>query len=171
MIQETRLDSSGSLFGRLQSSYELSWGAGFDTGWDSFLEKSSSRQAGTFAGSLLVLNKVPDEVPFRGVASLAEAPLYLVPRSLWPSKPSLSNGIEVSIVFYDQPSYTPSSSTLLLFGEGYWYLGVTGVAVLSLEAGLLLGVIDRYLASGVGPAIRACLLPTLVAWRTTTCSG
>ena len=146
----------------LAQGYRDSWGSGLGTGWDLFVDKSLNRQAGVFAGLGLVVDRVPSRIEHRGVDDLVSVPTALVPRALWPSKPVLSSGAEISTLFYDLPSETRSSSSLLVIGDGYWYAGLIGVVAVAGAVGLVYGFVDTRFRSGAGLVVRIALIPYLV---------
>lgn len=154
--------SQGEVFTRVQDAWDTSWGSGIGVGWQSFVDKSMGRQAGAAQAPAVALARIPNEIPYKGIDAFVSIPTGLVPRVLWPGKPVLTSGIEISEQIYRIRAGTTTSSTLSTFGEAYWYLGFVGVLV----AGLVLGVAYRLLVNNTlavgAAAVFAPFLGTLL---------
>lgn len=98
-----------------------------------------------------------------------ESPLYfasaVVPRVLWPEKPSLSLGYEYGIAYcHLRPEYLTHSASITLLGQPAERAGWTGLAVAQalLFAALLCATALAVRAGPAGPIGLAALLPWLV---------
>lgn len=145
----------------ISTGYSETWGKGFTTGWDVFADKALGRQAGVVVSITRVLDRVPERIPFKGLEQLAETPFAVVPRFLWPGKPSLSDGPEVSVKFLDAPHTTRSSGSIMIIGDAYWFAGLSGVLTVAIFAGGLIGFVDSRLASHAAVILRISLLPAI----------
>lgn len=95
-----------------------------------------------------------------------ETPFYfvsaVVPRVLWPAKPSLSNGRAIGIAYCRQPVDTIHDASVLLLGEPLIKAGPLGLAVAGGVLVLLLGGVT--VATARGGAMGAVTLAALLPW-------
>ena len=167
MVQASRgVNEAPSGDTSLRSAYSASWGSGFTTGWNSFTTKALGRQASVLAGTGRAVDRVPNPVPFRGLDEMLLVPTYSIPRAVWPSKPSLSTGVEVSIEFFDHPASTRSSSSLTTFGDAYWYSGLRSLILAGILVGGVMGLMDAGLRSRAAAVCRIAVLPLVVDFDT-----
>lgn len=179
VVQATRASgTSGSFVGDLEAAYSESWGRGLGTGWEYFVDKSVGRQAGVLAGATRVLERVPDSIPYQGQTGLLSVPAAFVPRFVWPGKPVVSGGVEVTRLFYDGPANSRTSNTLLLFGDAYWIFGVPAVLLIALFFGAVLAIVDSLYRSNAALLVQFGLLPTILnleanvrTWMVATLQG
>jgi hypothetical protein len=78
----------------------------------------------------------------------------LIPRALWPDKPTIDYGQRVSAAAYGQ-NYGQSSSTITTIGDTLVNFSILGVGIASVLLGLILSLAERRIRAGVG-------LPSLV---------
>jgi hypothetical protein len=110
--------------------------------------KLIGRVAGNVQILGVVLRYVPIQVPFLGTQDLIEAPLFVVPRFVWPDKPSptLIGGF-TSLVFLNEDNNSVTPTT---FGDLYLHGGVPTVAIGMFLLGVLLSVQYRLFVPGIG---------------------
>lgn len=78
----------------------------------------------------LIVAKTPDTVPYADMNEIFVAPaLGVVPRSLWPSKPVLDAGYQVTRNYYGSSSFSSAAVTISgdLWRHGGWLLVVAGM--------------------------------------------
>ena len=92
----------------------------------------------------VIMQKTPEVVPFRPAGDIVTAPLLgLVPRSVWPEKPVLDAGYQMSSVYYGLPSSVHTSSALTPYGD-LWRHGGLPVVILGMAAlGVLVRTVDE----------------------------
>jgi hypothetical protein len=103
----------------------------------------------------------PDEIPFLNGETYALLPLYLIPRFLYPDKPTTQSGLSLLNVRYGLQSTITTKSTTIGWGtisEGYANFGYEGVVVVALIYGALAGFFTR-----ISFGKSALSLPTLLA--------
>lgn len=84
----------------------------------------------------------PTAVPFRSPVELVQAPLIsIVPRLVWPGKPVLDVGLQLTQEYYD--SNTVNAAAITPFGDLYRHGGWLPLAFGSVVLGLLARVIDN----------------------------
>ena len=117
-----------------------------------------------------VLEKTPSDVPYQNGRLYSYMVITLIPRFLWPEKPSFSEANRFYQVAYGltDPGRLDSVSIAVGFlTEGYINFGLIGVAGVMYGVGLILGVIQRCsfgLTSGtLFCAIRVALVPDFMA--------
>jgi hypothetical protein len=86
----------------------------------------------TIDSPAIIVQRTPSQIPYGSGAELAQAPaLDLIPRALWPGKPILAVGYQVSQQYYDLPAsvYTASAVTPEgdLYRHGGWVPVVAGI--------------------------------------------
>ena len=147
------------------SSFSDSWGSGLRAGWDEFVDKAAGRQAQVAHMPGIILRRVPSEIEFAGYDRLLALPTYLVPRVVWPDKPTLSRGVDFSVQVLNMPSDTRSSSAVTVVGEAYMIGGYGGVLV----AMLVLAWLFAFLAANTSllgnQALYAALVPSFIDWE------
>ena len=80
-------------------------------------------------GPAIILQRTPGQIPFSSPFQLIEAPLtYMVPRALWPGKPTLETSIEFSQQYYGIPSVIITASAISPIGDLYRHGGLIPVA-------------------------------------------
>jgi hypothetical protein len=95
----------------------------------------------------IIMQRTPGQVAFLSPLQLATAPVIgIVPRALWPGKPILLSGYQVSQLYYELPStvYTSSAVTPVgdLYRHGGWVPVIVGMFVIGWGVRLLDGVLD-----------------------------
>jgi hypothetical protein len=120
-------------YGRIDmtSLTDTSAAESFDLGGQEIIERTT-----TSDGTLPILARVPDHVPFTYGSTYLAALLVPVPRSLWPEKPKMVGG-QVAEVFFRSLGGIPPSPV----GEAFWNFHVPGVIVVF----LLFGIWHRWL--------------------------
>jgi hypothetical protein len=114
----------------------------------------------------IIVQRTPGQVGFLSSAQLAEAPLVdIVPRVLWPGKPILATGYQLSQAYYGLPStvYTSSAITPVgdLYRHGGWVPVLAGMFLLGCAVRLLDGALDVR-ANPHAVFLVLLLFPTLV---------
>lgn len=129
-----------------------SWGRGFNVAWNMLTDKTMRRQAVVAHTPGIIIMRTPDDIPYKGITELLMTPTYIVPRVLWPSKPTLSTGVWFSKTYLNMPPDTESSSAMTIVGEGYIFAGWPGAIVASISLGLLLALLFHNTVSiGLAP--------------------
>jgi hypothetical protein len=90
----------------------------------------------------IIMQRTPDQIGYASPAQLVTGPVVgLIPRALWPGKPILDTGYQISQVYYDLPAtvYTSSAVTPVgdLYRHGGWIPVIVGM--------FLLGCLTRFL--------------------------
>jgi hypothetical protein len=90
----------------------------------------------------IIMQRTPDQIGYASPAQLVTGPVVgLIPRALWPGKPILDTGYQISQVYYDLPAtvYTSSAVTPVgdLYRHGGWIPVIVGM--------FLLGGLTRFL--------------------------
>jgi hypothetical protein len=130
------------------AGFTETWGQGFSVGWDIFVEKLFARQTGLAHIPALVAARVPHVVPHLGWLQLLALPTLLIPRVLWPSKPTIgTGGTWFSIHFFDAPLNTTTSTSPTFFGEAYLYAGFPAVIVVGVLSGFLFAYLYRFFST------------------------
>lgn len=80
----------------------------------------------------IIMQRTPAEIPYRNPAELLADPVIdLVPRALWPGKPILSVGYQMSQEYYQLPPSVYTSSDITpegdLYRHGGWFWLVAGM--------------------------------------------
>lgn len=144
-----------SLAGGLFAALESSWGQGVGYAWQLFVDKVGVRQAHVAQILGVIVYLTPDFIPHWGVERLLSIPFYIVPRALWPDKPSLSQGVFFSVEYLNAPSDTNTSSAFTMYGDLYLAAGWTAVFVGMFALGIVCALLYRFLK--VRPAQRGDL--------------
>jgi hypothetical protein len=95
----------------------------------------------------IIMQRTPSQIGFQSPVQLFEGPIVtLVPRALWPGKPILDTGYQISQEYYDLPAtlYTSSAVTPVgdLYRHGGWIPVIVGMFVLGYLTRLLDDVMD-----------------------------
>lgn len=89
-----------------------------------------ARQSAIVQTPAIIAKLTPSIIPYRPTYELLVAPLTIIPRFIWPSKPEYSRiGGYVSIYYFGQPTGSQGSSAATLVGSAYMY-GGWGVVIL-----------------------------------------
>lgn len=137
------------------------WLAGVSAGEGPY-EKFFGRQAEVAGAPGLVLMLTPAVVPFEGLDSFLSLPAALIPRALWPDKPTLSRGVWFSSTFRGLQQDTTSYSAMTIFSEGYLFYGWTGTVLAMVIVGGVLAVVRRRLDIPRTVAVYLALVPTIL---------
>lgn len=86
----------------------------------------------------------------------------LIPRALWPEKPSLSNGAQHAVEFCGQSILTVHSASITLLGEPIAQAGWRGLVTAEATLVVILGIV-AWLAVGSG-AVTTALCVSAVPW-------
>ncbi len=152
----------GAVVTTTQSAAADSWAAGAKANWDATVDRFLFRQGMIAHTPGAIIMKTPNVFPFLGLREFLAIPAYVVPRAIWVGKPVASAGNRFAIDYLNAAPQTSSSAAVTLFGEGYMIFGWTGVAMVGLLHGMILGALLRKLGSaGLGFLLLA-LLPTFV---------
>ena len=95
----------------------------------------------------IIMQRTPEQIGFLSPAQLVEAPaVTLIPRAVWPGKPFLAPGYELSQIYYGLPTtiYTSSSITPVgdLYRHGGWIPVLVGMFLLGCGTRLFDDVMD-----------------------------
>ena len=129
---------------------------------DAAYSKFFGRQTEVASSTGLIVELTPRVVPYEGLERFLILPANLVPRLLWPSKPTLSRGVWFSVTFRGLDEDTTSWSAMTLFSEGYLFFGWTGVVLAMVIVGIILAVFKNGLDSPRFLVVYLALLPTLL---------
>jgi hypothetical protein len=114
----------------------------------------------------IILQRTPGQVGFLDPAQLVTAPIAeIVPRAVWPSKPIIAAGYQVSQQYYGLPSSVINSSAVTpvgdLYRHGGWIPVIVGMFLLGCIVRLFDDVLD-VLANPHAIFLVLLLFPTLV---------
>jgi hypothetical protein len=137
------------------------WLTGVSSG-DGVYRKVFGRQAEVAGATGLVMMLTPAVVPYEGLERFLALPAGLIPRVLWPDKPSLSRGVWFSSTFRGLEEDTTSYSAMTIFSEGYLFYGWTGTVVAMLIAGAVLAIVRRRLDTPRLALVYLALVPTIL---------
>ena len=98
----------------------------------------------TIDSPAMIMQRTPSEVPYASPADLLIAPVVdLIPRILWPGKPILTPGYQISQEYFDLPATVYTSSDVTpegdLFRHGGWFPLIVGMFLL----GCVIRIIDE----------------------------
>jgi hypothetical protein len=109
----------------------------------------------------MIMQRTPSEIPYASPADLLIAPVVdLIPRILWPGKPILTPGYQISQEYFDLPATAYTSSDVTpegdLFRHGGWLPLIVGMFLL----GCVIRIVDEVadLRRGVHGAFLIILL-------------
>jgi hypothetical protein len=137
------------------------WLAGVSAG-DGVYDKFFGRQAEVAGATGLVVMLTPSVVPYEGVERFLALPAGLIPRVLWPDKPTLSRGVWFSSTFRGLEDDTTSYSAMTIFSEGYLFYGWIGTVLAMMIAGAVLAVVRRWLDNPRLGLVYLALVPTIL---------
>jgi hypothetical protein len=98
----------------------------------------------TIDSPAIIMQRTPSEIPYGNPADLLIAPVAdVIPRILWPGKPILAPGYQISQQYFDLPPTVYTSSDITpegdLFRHGGWFPVIVGMFLL----GCMIRVIDE----------------------------
>jgi hypothetical protein len=98
----------------------------------------------TIDSPAIIMQRTPSQIPYASPAQLLISPVVgLIPRILWPGKPILTPGYQVSQEYYQLPAQLYTSSDVTpeadLYRHGGWFPMVLGMFLL----GCLIRIIDE----------------------------
>lgn len=137
------------------------WLGGVSSG-SGVYDKFFGRQAEVASATGLVVMLTPAVVPYEGFERFLALPAGLIPRVLWPDKPTLSRGVWFSSTFRGLADDTTSYSAMTIFSEGYLFFGWTGTVVAMMISGVLLAVVRRRLDNPRLCLVYLALVPTIL---------
>jgi hypothetical protein len=137
------------------------WLSGVSSG-NGVYNKFFGRQAEVASATGLVVTLTPDIVPYEGLERFLALPASVIPRVLWPDKPTLSRGVWFSSTFRGLADDTTSYSAMTIFSEGYLFYGWTGTVVAMSIAGFLLALVRRRLDNPRLVLVYLALVPTII---------
>jgi hypothetical protein len=101
----------------------------------------------------VIVSETPSVHGFRDVLDLPiEIGAILTPRSLWPSKPPVSDGRDFAIQYLGYPETTDTAIAVTLVGDSYRYGGLLAAIVVGLLLGAYIAALDRALSPIKNPA-------------------
>lgn len=118
---------------------------GGDTAASGKLASQSLSRLSLLTAAAHVLDWTPDTVPYQYGRTYSYVFVMLVPRFVWPEKPSMSEANQFYQVQYGLTSETNLNSVSIAVGfltEGYINFGWLGVAGVAYFVGLLLGILQ-----------------------------
>ena len=84
-----------------------------------------------------------EDVPFENFETVpTTVAIRSVPRLLWPGKPVIRYGLEVSRTYYELPSQVVTATSLSIVGDGYRYGGFLSLVVLMAAFGWVIRRFD-----------------------------
>lgn len=90
----------------------------------------------------LIKDYTPDVVPYAGFNDIANLPIMMIPRFLWPGKPSYQ---DITSFFMErylfQPAVAETTTNIPIWGDFYRYKGWISLAICSLAWGLILALV------------------------------
>jgi hypothetical protein len=137
------------------------WLAGVSSG-DGVYNKFFGRQAEVASATGLVVTLTPAVLPYEGIERFLTLPAGLIPRALWPDKPTLSRGVWFSSTFRGLDLDTTSYSAMTIFSEGYLFYGWPGTVLAMVIAGVLLAFVRRRLDNPGLMMVYLALVPTIL---------
>jgi hypothetical protein len=95
----------------------------------------------------IIMQRTPGQIPYRSPAELAESPfLEFIPRAVWPGKPILDIGYQVSQQYWELPAAIYTSSDVTpegdLYRHGGWIPLIAGMFLLGCGMRILDDVAD-----------------------------
>jgi hypothetical protein len=108
----------------------------------------------------LITSRTPGEIPYRDPLFLPrDIAAAVIPRSLWPEKPILSDGKDFAIEYAGYRSDTKTAIAVTLPGDAYRYGGGLAIALFGLLLGGYLAILDRLMDPSARPAALILFLP------------
>jgi hypothetical protein len=164
-IREDRLGAIGTAdligVGEVLTTPAKYWLAGVSAG-DGVYNKFFGRQTEVAAATGLVVSLTPSVVPYEGIDRFLTLPASLIPRVLWPDKPTLSRGVWFSSTFRGFKDDTTSYSAMTIFSEGYLFYGWTGAVLAMAILGVALAVVRCRLDNPRLVLVYLALVPTIL---------
>jgi hypothetical protein len=164
-IREDRMGAIGTTdFSRVADALATPgkyWVAGVSAG-NGIYDKFFGRQTEVASAAGLVVALTPAVVPYEGLERFLVVPLSLIPRAIWPDKPSLSRGVWFSSTFRGLATDTTSYSAMTIFSEGYLFYGWTGTVLAMLILGSVLALIRSRLDNPRLALVYLALVPTIL---------
>jgi hypothetical protein len=120
----------------------------------------------TIDSPAIIMQRTPSQIPYSNPGQLAIAPVVdLIPRILWPGKPILDVGYQMSQEYYELPPQVYTSSDITpegdLYRHGGWFAAIAGMFLIGCAARIIDEVTD--LRRGIHGAFLIILLfPGLV---------
>jgi hypothetical protein len=137
------------------------WLAGVSSGNGAY-DKFFGRQAEVASAAGLVVTLTPAVLPYEGIDRFLTLPAGLIPRVLWPDKPTFSRSLWFSSTFRGLELETTSYSAMTIFTEGYLFYGWTGTALAMVIVGVLLAFVRRRLDNPRLMLVYLALVPTIL---------
>jgi hypothetical protein len=137
------------------------WLSGVSSG-NGVYAKFFGRQTEVAAATGLVTTLTPAVIPYEGLDRFLTLPAGLIPRVLWPDKPTLSRGVWFSANFRGLEQNTTSYSAMTIFSEGYLFYGWIGTLIAMVIAGVVLGVLRHRLDNPALALVYLALVPTIL---------
>jgi len=122
----------------------------------------------------IIMQRTPSQIPYTNPAQLAISPVVdLVPRILWPGKPILAVGYQISQEYYQLPPQVYTSSSVTPEGDLYRHGGWIPVIAGMFLGGCGLRVLDEAtdLRRSVHGAFLIILLLPVIIQQGTDCSS
>ena len=168
VVRSIRQDQQGLIGTREAASAEAAlaaprtyWLSGLST-LDTAYRKFFGRQSEVASATGLVMALTPAVVPYEGLERFLTLPSGLIPRALWPDKPTLSRGVWFSSTFRGLEEDTTSYSAMTIFSEGYLFYGWTGTLVAMVLTGAVLALVRCRLDSPGLALVYLALVPTIL---------
>jgi hypothetical protein len=146
--------------------------------WSDAIERPEQRsklfgetmtRASLFEPTAMVMQMTPSQVPYQGARMYKYLAIGMIPRALWPGKPSFNEANQFYQVAYgitDRRDLGRVSMSVGILAESYMSFGWFGPPLVMLIIGLLLNLIRRYfLDADQGEFLRClgiALLPNLL---------
>jgi hypothetical protein len=101
----------------------------------------------TIDSPAIIMQRTPSEIPYGSPGQLAISPVVdLVPRILWPGKPILDVGYQMSQEYYQLPAQVYTSSNITpegdLYRHGGWFVLIAGMFLIGCGARIIDEVTD-----------------------------
>jgi hypothetical protein len=125
-------------------------------------DKFFGRQAEVAIAPGLVATLTPTVIPYEGLERFLALPASLIPRVVWPEKPTLSRGVWFSATFRGFDEDTTSYSAMTIFSEGYLYYGWAGTVLAMLIVGAALAAVRLFLNHRTLVPVYLALVPTIL---------
>jgi hypothetical protein len=101
----------------------------------------------TIDSPAIIMQRTPSEIPYSSPGQLAVSPVVdLIPRILWPGKPILDVGYQMSQEYYQLPAQVYTSSDITpegdLYRHGGWIVAIAGMFLIGCAARIIDEVTD-----------------------------
>ena len=137
------------------------WLNGVSSG-NGIYDKFFGRQAEVAIAPGLVATLTPTVIPYEGLERFLMVPAGLIPRVLWPEKPTLSRGVWFSATFRGFDEDTTSYSAMTIFSEGYLFYGWGGTVLAMVIVGMALAAVRLLLNNRTLVPVYLALVPTIL---------